>query len=174
MTLPRTLTPARRAIVAALTSNTGHALALSERLFVLLPVAKAAAQASKIKGSPSVWVSPIRNLADDRGLRQQATTHAFGAQVEITVSYWSGDPKSESELDACQCIIEADGPRIVAALCEPGALDTDPNGLSTGITGGQLLRDGYASRGPEPWPIESARVVTVTHLFPLHVELSLT
>ena len=173
--MPRTLTPARQAIVAALTTATGKTNALGPRLFQLMPPARGAERGKLLMATPGVWVA-IKNAATTGNpLLDQSTTQGFALTAEITCSYWSGDPKNPAEVERTQAMFEEDGPRVVSALTSE-ALHLAPNGISTGIIGGQLLRVGYSSRGPDPWPLDTgaARLVRVVHVFPFLVELSTT
>ncbi len=175
MTLPRTLTPAREAIENALFGASSHPLSLSLNggVFKRVPPARATASAKTVKGSPGAWVHAY--AVGGGPLKAQSTLRQLACTAEITLSYWSGDPKSETETASAQSLWESDVPRIVSALCAE-ALRTAPSGAETGITGGCLLEDGHRVARPTPWPIESgdARVVHVVLTFPFLVELSTT
>lgn len=87
---------------------------------------------------------------------------------QITCWYWLGSDLMRAEAETQLQRVEADGGRIRAALCYPGALLTSPAGDDTGLTGHALRSDGYRTAGPVPLPTQTAsdpRILKVDHFF---------
>lgn len=178
MTLPTTLTPARRAIEHALTKATSGTFALSKTgpLFQLLAPAEAAKRAASIASNPGVLVGVFATGDEpEPSFFEGSDRQRFAVLIQLVCSYWSGSPNITSETDRALEQIERDTPRIYAALTETGVLDRDPSGAETGFdSGGGVSRLAGGTSGPEPWPMKAgdARVFTVTHRFSAAVELT--
>lgn len=164
MTLPTTCTPARRAVVHALTTVTGMPRALaSDQLFRLLPPAQAAANPADVKRKPGVFVVFADAAVDPE--MENGSVMTIHHSVVITCTYYMGSDPMAAEVDRQLERMEADGNRLRAALCYPGALATY-DGADTGLCGGALRSDGYRAQGPTPMPVtpeSEDRLMRVVH-----------
>lgn len=176
--MPRPLdcTPLRDAVVHALTQATSqpHSLAKNpgigkSQFFVELASPEPSAGAA-VDG-PGVYVEIKDHIGDPTGqpvwsgdvLREAVT-------VEVTCIYSGANRSTLAESRLLRRVIERDRQRVITALTQDGALETDPNGASTGADGGSLRFDGYSSRGPTY--TAKPLLVSVVHVFRTTVELS--
>lgn len=177
MAAPTSTTPLRRAVIAALTTATTKTQALPvANLFVLARPATRAQSAAKVKGAPAVWVTVRDHAADPDALGlEMSTIRRESVVVEVECTYYAGSELFSAEHAAALVRIEDDRQLVISALLYPEALRYDPQGNDTGLDGGSLRFDGYRSIGPAPSPVpagSTARLLTVTHLFQVKVELA--
>lgn len=181
MTLPSSWKPARDAVVAALTTvRTAPRAIPSGKLFVEGTPAEIVARPESLKpGSstsktqgPRAFVIFRDGSPEVPGLWETSTERREVWFVQITCWYWLGNdmlPTVAGEMPKALQRVAEDQERILAALCYPGALATDPSGNDTGLDGGSLRADQYRCVGPDPMPIQrgeqSYRVMRITHLF---------
>ena len=178
MTLPLNVTPARRAVENALTRETGFPRSLGADglgFFKLLPPAAAIAQAKLVKDTPGALVSFRNPRPDASDLSYELSDRRRVLyDVDLALSYYSGDPRDLVSNHAALERIERDLGRVINALCYPGALELDPAGDATGLIGDSLQWDAsHSTQGPEPWPLKptDANVLRVTHRFRASLEL---
>lgn len=176
MALPTSTEPLRLAVLHALTSPTGKPRAIQPGLLYEPALdAQGSVRAGAPKATPSVYVVVRDHAPDPDSLGLEGSSiRRESVLVEITCSYWSGNPTSRSEMGETLARIEADRQRLLGALLYPEALRYDPDGQDAGLDGGSLRWDGYSSTGPAPLPVPSGspRVLQVVHRFRAKVELS--
>ncbi len=174
MTAPSSCTLARHAVLTALTTATGKPQALTD-LFRVASPADVAANPADFRAKPGAWVLFRDGRTDDQMVGGSLLTWIY--TVDVVCSYYAGSDvlraKIGGELDAYLTRIEADGPRVYAALTAPGALDSY-GGSDTGLDGHALRPDGYRSVGPvQVGGAESeTRVLRVTHSFIASLDLA--
>lgn len=176
MTLPSSCTPARRAVVTALTTSTGQPRAIaSDYLFRATSPAEVAQNPADVKKKPGVFVLFRDPVLD--GEIENGSSIVVHYVAQITCWYWMGSDvlpaRASGEVDVQLARIEADENRLRAALCYPGALLTDPSSNDTGLCGHALRSDGYRAVGPDPLPTQgddAGRVLKVVHYFRASVD----
>lgn len=178
MTLPVSFKPLRYAVIAALTTSTGKPRALSAgHLFAQAAASERQQRGATTKGRPRALVV-VKNARPDvqGGVLQGTDIQRDMVTVEITLWYYAGSELFSAETNATLDRIDEDTPLVVAALCQPGALVTDPSGNATGIDGSSLRIELWSSQGPDLIPVQQSpsdgrRVFRVVHTFLTGIEL---
>lgn len=176
MALPSTTVPLRKAVIAALTTETGKTGAIpATNLFRLARPSARAQRSSTVKGAPTAWVT-VRDHAPDPDalLLEMSNVRRLVVVVEIECTYYAGSELFGAEHASALERIETDRVALIDALVFPEALRLDPDGQETGLDGGSLTFAGYRSVGPAPSPVspESGRLLSVTHTFVCKVEIA--
>ena len=176
MALPSTTIPLRKAVIAALTTDTGKTGAIpAANLFRLARPLARAQRAATVKGQPAAWVT-VRDHAPDPDalMLEMSNVRRLTCVIEIECTYYAGGELFSVEHAATLERIETDRVALIDALVFPEALRYDPDGQDTGIDGGSLSFAGYRSVGPAPSPVapDSGRLLSVTHAFACKVELA--
>jgi hypothetical protein len=171
VTAPSSCTPARLAVVAALTTSTGKPRALVN-LYRQATPADVAQNLADLKKKPSAFVLFGDAVLD--GEVENGSKITMHYVVTITRWYWMGSDLIKREVERQMARIDADTPLMRAALCATGALELDPSGNATGLAGQALRSDGWRSMGPAPLPTQAPdadRVLRCVDTFRASIDL---
>lgn len=167
MALPTSCTPARLAVVNALTVATALPRSLvTADLYKRATPANWAQNPADLKKTPRAFVLFRDPVLD--GETENGSSIVIHHTVVITTWWWSGNPLIKDEFEARLADLEDATNKLRAALCYPGALTTSPSAADTGLCGHALRNDSYRAQGPDDVPVpgaESDRALRVIHFF---------
>jgi hypothetical protein len=173
MPFPADTAPLYRAVVAAMTTETGQVAALTaSKLYVLARPEdfQSEANAGTIFRRPKVWVEPIHTRPIDPQLRL-TDRNRVEATVRIHTYYFAHETHT-TEWQTTMARIDRDRVLVGEALTYPGALLEDPDGNPTGLDGGSLRMDDGRWAPDGPTQTRKDRVWRLTHVFRAGVELA--
>ncbi len=165
---------ARRAVIAALTTDTGKDRAIpTASLFNRATPARSSTRAIEVLVKKRCLVSFIDSTIEPGAAENGSLIRHFYT-VRIDCFYHAGSDLFNVEADRAQETILADQPLIRAALCSEGALALDPSANDTALDGHALHSAGYRMAGPTPSGIatDGSRTLNVTHFFTASVDVT--
>ena len=173
MTWPTTTAPLRRAVMHALTKETGRASAIpAHLLFSVGRPYDSRSSVADVTKRPSAWAI-VRDAAADLPTNEMSGERRVRVTVQVTTTFWAGNEAMPSEVEQQLDKLSEHTHAALNALTYPGSLATDDEGNATGLDGGSLRAANaseWRSQGPDQ--IGTTRMLRVVHYFTATVTLT--